>query len=357
MASGVRHYWMDLLNVIACFAVVLLHCSTSVFLNTGDTRWVLDVVYQSVCVFAVPVFFMVSGANLLGYRKKYDTKTFFVKRFKKVVSTLCVASAIVYVARPLVGFYAAGQPIRISLGGFVDGLLHNSICDVYWFFYAILVLYLVTPIFSLIADNKRMMQYALVLSIVATMVIPLANRFTSSGNLFNLFSVSYLDGWIVYYLLGYYLQRHCSFKASAVLLVTVSVASCVAIAALTLNANFEHTVLSGSYSPYDNFYANAENLLSLVYASSLFLLFKSLNERIGNLRFYGAIKAMSGLSLGVYAIHMLVISSLDWFVPHRILWDLGLRPIVVFAVSLALSWAGVRLMALLRRCVAAAKRQ
>lgn len=124
-----------------------------------------------------------------------------------------------------------------------------------------------------------------------------------------------------------------------------------------LNANFEHTVLSGSYSPYDNFYANAENLLALVYASSLFLLFKSSNERIGNLRFYGAIKVMSGLSLGAYAIHMLVISSLDWFVLHRILWDLGLRPIVVFVVSLALSWAGVRLVALLRRCVAAAKRQ
>ena len=102
MGRNVRHYWIDLLNVIACFAVVVLHCSTSIFMNTGDAEWLIDVVYQSLCIFAVPVFFMISGANLLGYRKKYDTKTFFVKRFKKVVFTLCVASAIVYVSSPLI---------------------------------------------------------------------------------------------------------------------------------------------------------------------------------------------------------------------------------------------------------------
>ena len=44
--------------------------------EAGDAEWLIDVVYQSLCIFAVPVFFMISGANLLGYRKKYDTKTF-----------------------------------------------------------------------------------------------------------------------------------------------------------------------------------------------------------------------------------------------------------------------------------------
>lgn len=79
VAKAPRHYWMDLLNVIACFAVVMLHCTTTVFANSGDTEWHLDVLFQSICIFAVPVFFMISGANLLGYREKYDTKTFFVR--------------------------------------------------------------------------------------------------------------------------------------------------------------------------------------------------------------------------------------------------------------------------------------
>ena len=56
MGRNLRHYWIDLLNVIACFAVVVLHCSTSIFMNAGDAEWLIDVVYQSLCIFAVPVF-------------------------------------------------------------------------------------------------------------------------------------------------------------------------------------------------------------------------------------------------------------------------------------------------------------
>lgn len=346
MEAVVRHYWMDLLNIVACFAVILLHCSTGVFLNTGDTQWLLNVVCQSICVFAVPSFFMISGANLLGYRKKYDTKTFFIKRFRKVVFTLCVASAIVYVVRPLVACFCFGESLHLSFRGFVDGVLRNSICDVYWFFYAILALYLVTPIFSVVADNKRLMEYAIGLSIFSTTVVPFLNRFT--GDLFNLLIVSYLSGWVMYYLLGYYLQHHFSHTAPTAFIVLAVAVSCVFTAMMTLKTNWGHTVLSGSYSPYDNFYANASSLPVLIYSICIFLLFKRANEKIGSLRFYDKIKAASRYSLGIYAIHMLVINSLDLFVPHQLAWDLVLRPLVVFAVSFALSWIGSRLLLLLR---------
>ena len=348
MGNYVRHYWIDLLNVIACFAVIVLHCSTSVFMNIGDMEWKLDVVYQSVCIFAVPVFFMISGANLLGYRKKYDTKTFFVKRFKKVVFTLCIASVIVYISTPLIKFFVVNQPIEISLWEFVDGLFHNSICDVYWFFYAILMLYLVTPLFSLIADNKQAMQYAIVISIVSTMVVPLLNRFMPSGDFFNLLAPPYLTGWITYYLLGYYLQNHLSCRKPISVVLVITVISCLIIIVMTFKTNIGHTVASGSYLPYDSFYANASCLFALLYSSGIFLLFKSLNDRIGKLRIYDTIRSLSSFSLGVYAIHMLVINTLDLFVPHRIIWDLGLRPFVVFAIALALSWTGKKIMDLVR---------
>lgn len=350
MERSVRHYWIDLLNVIACFAVVVLHCSTSIFMNTGDTGWMIDVVYQSVCIFAVPVFFMISGANLLGYRKKYDTKTFFVKRFKKVVFTLCIASAIVYVSSPLIRHAAAGYPIDISLWGFVDGLFHNTICDVYWFFYAILMLYLITPLFSLIVDNKRMLQYAITISVISTMLIPLLNRFMPTEGFFDLLATPYLEGWITYYLIGYYLQHHLSKQIPIPAVAIMTIASCGIIMAMTYKTNIGHTVLSGCYQPYDSFYANASSLFALLYSTGIFLLLKTCNNAIGGLSAYGAIRSLSGLSLGVYAIHMLVINSLDLFVPHRIIWDLGLRPFVVFAISLALAWSGVKIMALLRTC-------
>ena len=111
-----------------------------------------------------------------------------------------------YVSSPLIKYAVAGYPVDISMWGFIDGLFHNTICDVYWFFYAILMLYLVTPIFSLIVDNKRLLQYAIIVCIISTMIIPLLNRFMPTDDFFSLLAAPYLKGWITYYLLGYYLQ-------------------------------------------------------------------------------------------------------------------------------------------------------
>ena len=58
----------------------MLHCSTVVFAPARNATWVRAVGYQSVFIFAVPIFFMVSGANLLGYRKRYSTRTFLKRR-------------------------------------------------------------------------------------------------------------------------------------------------------------------------------------------------------------------------------------------------------------------------------------
>ena len=178
-----------------------------------------------------------------------------------------------------------------------------------------------------------------------------------TDDFFSLLAAPYLKGWITYYLLGYYLQHHVSKQISIPAVLLMTIASCGIIIAMTYKTNLGHTVLSGSYQPYDSFYANASSLFALLYSAGVFLLFKSCNNKIGNLRAYGAIRSLSSFSLGVYAIHMLVINTLDLFIPHRILWDLGLRPFIVFAISLLLAWFGVKIMAWIRTCVSFIFRQ
>lgn len=75
--SPKRLYYIDILNILSCFAVVVLHCSGGVFYYQKTRLWFIYMFLQTVAHFAVPVFFMITGANLLDYRKKYDTKTFF----------------------------------------------------------------------------------------------------------------------------------------------------------------------------------------------------------------------------------------------------------------------------------------
>ena len=48
-----------------------------------EKYWILSNIIKSLCYFAVPVFFMIRGANLIDYDKKYTTKEYFIKRIKK----------------------------------------------------------------------------------------------------------------------------------------------------------------------------------------------------------------------------------------------------------------------------------
>lgn len=50
-----------------------------------SVQWVMSMCIEKIFVFAVPVFFMITGATLIDYPQKYDDKTYFKKRISKVL--------------------------------------------------------------------------------------------------------------------------------------------------------------------------------------------------------------------------------------------------------------------------------
>lgn len=79
--SKQHYYYLDILNIVATFAVVCLHTSDYVFqFSPNEPNWYLSLLIQILFIWAVPIFFMISGANLLNYRERYDTKVFFKKK-------------------------------------------------------------------------------------------------------------------------------------------------------------------------------------------------------------------------------------------------------------------------------------
>ena len=80
-----RIVYFDILNVIACFCVVCMHCNGWIHKFIKDDLWGARVLVEVVCYFAVPVFFMLSGATLLNYRQRYSTTEFYKKRFIRTV--------------------------------------------------------------------------------------------------------------------------------------------------------------------------------------------------------------------------------------------------------------------------------
>lgn len=173
---GKRIHYMDALNVLSCFAVVVLHCTLHVFGPLRDSYWKTALILQGIFIFAVPVFFMLSGSHLLDYRSKYSTTTFFKKRLVKVGGGLLIASAICYVIYSVFpgSFYAADSFAKdFSLRGFLSRFATNTINDTYWFLYSIIYLYLITPLLALGAERKRLLEGVLVMGFLVAFAIPM----------------------------------------------------------------------------------------------------------------------------------------------------------------------------------------
>lgn len=346
--------FVDILNVASCFAVVALHVSLSVFTPERTSDWLTDVWFQACSIFAVPVFFMISGANLLGYRERYSTKEFFFKRLRRVGLALLCGSALCYIifCRWPMGFYAAeSYASGVSLLDFAKRFMTNQINDIYWFLYKIIFLYLVTPLFSLALGNKRLMHYLVCLALVAGIGFPFA-RFMGIDS--KVFSTSlawplFSDVSVFYYLLGGYIARYYKETERNViphLLVFVGATILMGIWGLVSNGFFAD-VLADSYLNYP---IGTASPLCALQAVSLYLLLNDLEPRLQRMPRAArwATSRLSGASLTVYLIHILFINALpvgkaEWFVNRIHSNKLGeLLSVYLLSALVGIVWVAVK---------------
>lgn len=84
MGSRKAILYLDVLNVLACICVVGMHCNGIVHNFDGSSAWVQSMVVETLAYWAVPVFFMLSGATMMNYRERYSTGEFFKRRILRV---------------------------------------------------------------------------------------------------------------------------------------------------------------------------------------------------------------------------------------------------------------------------------
>ena len=80
-----KQEYITLLNVLSAFAVVVLHTNNCFWTFSTERYWKTANIIESVMYFAVPVFFMITGATLIDYKERYSTKEYFKKRFWKTM--------------------------------------------------------------------------------------------------------------------------------------------------------------------------------------------------------------------------------------------------------------------------------
>ncbi len=317
--TNAKRHWLfvDVLNVIACIAVVCLHTSLGAFHPEQTMLWKRQVAMQSLFIFATPIFFMISGMNLLGYRKKYDTATFFKKRAWRTGRALLVGSVVCYLVFGLFpsSFYGT-ESIAADFGiiGFAKHFLTNSINDIYWFFYSILYLYMLTPLLSKCTERKTM-RYLVGLTGFVAVVLPLIEHLGVPSKYFG-----QLFGWplfasvsLLYFALGYYLNNYVipvvkphPWMASIAFLLS----SAAMFFATLLNNGWRSA--AGLSNEYINYWSGTTSPLAVIQTISLFLIFAWLEPRLQHApaSFSKVIRILSSASLGVYLFHILLVNQL-----------------------------------------------
>ena len=166
--SRVAYY--DILNVVACISVVFLHSNKYFHTLEKDDWWWWRVLVEVVFFYAVPVFFMLSGATLIGYRERYTTRTFFKKRFLRTFIPFIFWSVIFY------GIYIAIVGIeKVSLNGIIQNLTTGNIPYTnYWFFIPLFLFYIFMPFLSAMVLNlsRREIEVLCVILIFFQMFFP-----------------------------------------------------------------------------------------------------------------------------------------------------------------------------------------
>ena len=190
-----RNINLDLIKVLACIGVVLLHTTMIGFKDTGS--WNLLAYLYYLGTYSIPLFFMVNGYLLLG--KKEITYPYILQKVKWILITVSSWNIIVWLLKR----DFAVNPIKKIVGS----LLQKGYFFQFWFFGALILIYLCLPILKKILNSKRSYLYILSSLVTIGFVFELANMVLQMPLQSYVIQTFRLWTWFFYYILGGFLAQ------------------------------------------------------------------------------------------------------------------------------------------------------
>ena len=204
--SDKRIAYLDLLNIIAIISVIAMHCNGIVHGNPNIRAWNTSLIVECICYFAVPMFFMISGANLMKYRERYNTKEFFKKRCLKVLIPFIAWAIIMFIFKIFITKSISIETINTPIN-FLNAFFSNKEEATYYFMFEILGIYLVMPLLSLLEKDEYKKTLWLIVGLYFVFNATLPNLFALVGIKWYTGFGMPLSGYAIYVILGYLLSK------------------------------------------------------------------------------------------------------------------------------------------------------
>lgn len=297
-----RVVYYDLLNIAACISVVALHCNYCFWEFSYDSYWKTSIIIETVCYWAVPIFYMLSGANLIDYSSRYSTKEFFIKRMTKIGVPFVFWTVLTLIIR--------------THGHFNSKEFIDSFNTIYWFFPPLFALYFSTPVLASIPDPKKIpiFQYMILLSVLSFSVYPFLMtiaKFPINSSWQTVISA----GYMLFYLLGYVLSKVKIERKIRILIYALGIIGILTRSIGIYFTSYQKGAVDSTFSGYLNF-------PSLFLALAVWIFFQyhtvQFSPKVGKY-----VSRISSASFGIYLIQAYFaynIPHLFGFSHHSIVW-------------------------------------
>ena len=324
-----RNVSFDIINIMACIFVIAIHHNGLVHTFSDTVAWRQSLVAECVFYCCVPLFMMLSGANLIGYLDKYPTSVFARKRFSRVVVPWLFWSVVILFDKMRLGMIVLQEPyIKNAL----DMIFSFQVEGTYWYFAALFPVYFFMPVLSALRNDRKTLWYIVGVNFFFCSVYPLIAKLFHLGFSLN---PSLGGSLAIYVVLGYLLK---DWKPSRKELGLIWVLACMCLL-FRYGYTLHFSLLAGetdtSIKGYQYFHAVFPSVAVFVTVNSIEW------ETLLSDRVKGLLQTISACSFGIYLVHRIVMRYELMFTglsESRLLWRVACIPVTYF-VSLALVYA------------------
>jgi len=308
---------------------VLIHTTCNVY-NSFSSKWNVYLCVNSLTTFAVPCFFLISGAFLIGKAESIDV--FLKKRIVKIILVLIFWSLIYII------FKALYLKENISM---IKSIISIAIEPQYfhlWFMYSIASLYFITPVIRIIykhSDKISKIYTLLFFLLIPTCIITvevLVSTWMPISRVFWYFPE------LGYFLLGAMIISKPSsyYKSIRTWLVPL-----IFISYILVVISSDYISLRAGVPKKD--FINYDKLFVLSFSVSIFCMMYSFEEALQKLshRMKSILVSISKVSMGIYLIHPLVMGivgnvtliGLRFTSNDGTIWNMILGAVLYFTLS------------------------
>lgn len=299
--------YLSLMEVVCALAVVGLH-TNGVFWQFSTARyWLTANIIECVFYFAVPIFFMMTGVTLIDFNKRYGLKTYFRKRFQKVIIPFIFWSLMGLVYRLIIHSIHLRD---LSLTYIINGIFSTSFISIYWFFVPLICIYFCIPLFSAVNDDKKLtiFKYVAGIAFLINSLIPFVLRIIWGGTGSYSLNVMVGSNYLIYVLLGYILSRITLTKKLRYKIFALAIAGLLAHIIGTYYLSIHAGKIIDIYKGY-------LNVPCILYSLGIFVFLKRESDHLMAIKMAASI--INFLKPYTFAIYLL-----QWFFMDILVWHL-----------------------------------